>query len=113
MIDVTVYVGRTLPLLGMILGFAYLSNRPAAPIPNEQPALSTQPPKKVTVTLTILLFSLTLFTFLFFYQPLMGVWYANLGSLFQTRIELKYYGSNNLVDLSMDQIRRSTDLSQA
>ena len=113
MIDVTVYVGRTLPLLGMILGFAYLSNRPAAPIAIEQPALSTQSPKKVGVALTISLFSLTLFILLFFYQPLMSVWYANLGSLFQTRGELKYYGSNNFADLSMDQIRRSTDLSQA
>ncbi|MFC2043247.1 O-antigen ligase family protein [Chloroflexota bacterium] len=113
MIDVTFYVGRTLPLLGMILGFAYLSNRPAVPIPVEQLALSTQPPKKVGVALTILLFSLILFIFIFFYLSLMSVWYANLGSLLQTRGELKYYDSNNFTNLSMDQIRRSIDLSQA
>lgn len=103
--DVVFYVTRTLPLLGLILGFAYH----ISPHPQVSPRLTV--PRRLGWAAACLLISLLLAAI--FHRPLLSAFYANLGALEQTRTELAIYDSDPFDDPTLDEARRLIDLSQA
>ncbi|GAH32636.1 unnamed protein product, partial [marine sediment metagenome] len=48
-----------------------------------------------------------------FNQEILSSWNSNIGAINQTRAELAYYDPKNFTKSTIDQIRRSIDLSQA
>jgi hypothetical protein len=102
--DVVFYIERTLPLIGFSLGFAYLAVRPDP--------LSIKPShlhkKSFIVIITPAI--LAIIAVIIFLRPLAGAWHANLGALIQTRLELSHYNPEQFEKLSLDTIRRSTNL---
>ena len=47
------------------------------------------------------------------WRPILAAWYANLGALDQSRIELRAYDPNHFDSHSLDQVRRSENLDNA
>jgi hypothetical protein len=47
------------------------------------------------------------------WRPILAAWYANLGALDQSRIELRAYDPNHFDSLTLDQVRRSENLDNA
>jgi tetratricopeptide (TPR) repeat protein len=106
-IDVVFYIERTLPLVGFALGYAWLA------VPNneiDQAARSrTRQASRILVLAgcVVLIFCLILFRDSFFSR-----FYANLGSLLQTRAELSVYDPTNYEKVSVDQTRQNIDYSR-
>jgi hypothetical protein len=48
-----------------------------------------------------------------FWRPLAASWYANLGAVHQTLVELRTYDYHHFDDPTLDEVRRREDLSQA
>jgi len=137
-VDVVFYVERTLPLLGLALGYSWLAvgPQPAAarrtangPL-NEGdspfsrfgiaaefslqrgtvPLFQRTAKTRTCVGLGVLLF---LAAGAFFHRPLLGAWHANLGAIEQTRQELGRYDPSAFNEVSLDQVRRSAPLGDA
>jgi len=100
MVDVVFYVKRSMPLVGLVLGFVALLDATPQPASRDKRLLAAG---VAIPLLLVLLFS----------RQIMGVWYANLGALAQTRLELSAYNPDSFADPSLDEIRRATDLSRA
>ncbi len=106
MVEVVFYGEPTLPVIGAALGFASL----AAPAP--APRLAE--PRRVQAWAPFLAGAALLAGgLLVFYRPLAAAWYANLGALEQSRIELGQFDPANFDHPSLEQIRRQSDLGQA
>jgi O-antigen ligase len=105
MVDVVFYVKRTLPLIGLLIGFAVL-------------LLSTKRPslRKGSHTRKIWAWSaagVLLLGGIIFHRQVISQFYANIGAVLQARTELSRYNPNRFADPSLDTIRRTTDLSAA
>lgn len=104
--DVVFYVTRTLPLIGLVTGFAFLA------VP--QPLNESQDGTKRSVAWFLpSLFVLCGLMGLAFYRPLLSAFYTNLGALAQTRAELTVYDAEPYDDPSLDEVRRQVDLTVA
>jgi len=103
-VDVVFYVERTLPLLGLVLGYAWLAAGP-------QPA----PARRTAQTRTCGGLGLVLFLAAgaFFHRPLLGAWHANLGAVEQTRQELRRYDPTAFPTAWLDPVRRTAPLGDA
>jgi hypothetical protein len=105
--DVVFYIERTLPLIGLALGFAWYASS------YSQIAVSTPVVNRRYVWIGGIILAVIL-SFSFLYnQEILSTWNSNMGAINQTRAELVYYDPKNFKDLTIDLIRRSIDLSQA
>ena len=102
--DVVFYVTRTLPLIGLVAGFAFTVN----PGIRERESKSLQSTRFVRVGLTIISLGLVLI----FHRPLLSSIYANIGAIRQTKMELSTYDFRHFDDATLDNVRRGLDLSQ-
>lgn len=101
-VEVVFHGEPTLPVIGLALGFASLAaRRPARPRQSYQRAL-------IVPGMALLIGGL-----ITFYRPLAAGWYANLGALEQSRIELSLFDPENFSNPSLEQIRRQSDLKPA
>jgi O-antigen ligase len=100
-VDVSLYLERTLPLLGIVAGLLAGEGRKGVP------AMPKLTPIPVIACLLVLAAGII------FWQPLLADAQANLGAVIQTRLELGTYDSSHFDTLSLDQVRRMVDLSQA
>lgn len=107
LVDVVFYVERTLPVVGLLVGFAALTTRLPAPQANS-PA-PVRRPVWLFACMVIVLLGMSLIG----RRPLAAAWYANLGALEQTRQELSRYDPAHFDNPTLDQVRRATDLSLA
>jgi O-antigen ligase len=105
--DVVFYIERTLPLIGLALGFAWYASS------NSQAGESTPVINRRYVWIRGIILAVIVLSGFLFNQEILSSWNSNMGAINQTRAELAYYDPKNFADLSMDQIRRSIDLSQA
>lgn len=106
MVDVVFYVTRTLPLIGLLFGFASFARAPQA-------LAGTAPVKKTGMMLAAGLGGVVLLAALLSWRPLRAAWYANLGAVLQTREELTVYDPLKFDQVSLDQVRQEIDLSEA
>ena len=107
LIDVVFYIERTLPLIGLALGFAWYASS------YSQIAVSTPVVNRRYVWIGGIILAVMLLSGFLFKQEILSAWNSNMGAIDQTRTELAYYDPENFKDLTIDQIRRSIDLSQA
>jgi len=105
MVDVVFYIERTLPIIGMALGYASLIWSQSHP---QVESVSIR--RNKTVVTLVILAGLGI-TGIIFYRSIASYIYSNLGALSQTQIELSQYDPDNFGNLTMDQIRTMTDLS--
>lgn len=106
-VDVVFYIERTLPLVGFVLGYAWLA------VP--QPQTVSTGVKRSSRTGQILTLAGTLLLILYLVvspQAFLSRFYANLGALSQTRAELRRYDLANYDKITVDQLRRGIDYSQ-
>jgi len=111
MVDVVFMVKRSLPLVGLVIGYTTLVNPSLLSL--AEPA--TAPVKlghRERVRIAALGGGAALLLILAFYRPLLASWYANLGALTQTRIELSRYNPDYFDRPTLDQIRREIDLGE-
>jgi tetratricopeptide (TPR) repeat protein len=72
------------------------------------------PGRKVNLWLMVSIVVIVGFSLLsVLWRPLRALWYANLGAVHQTRIELSCYDYESFDDPSLDQIRQQVDLAVA
>lgn len=106
LVEVVFYAQRTVPLVGLILGFAYLAT------PTSNKAVSARTDYKGRYLRMGLAAIVPLLVLLgLFYRPILSSFYANLGAIEQTRMELSSYDPNNFQNDSLDQVRRRLSLS--
>ncbi len=104
--DVVFYIERTLPLIGLALGFAWYASfyshvGEIAPVINRR-----------YVWIGGIILAVLFLSVFFFNHEILSAWNSNMGAIDQNRAELPFYAPQHYDSLSMDQIRRSTDLSQ-
>ena len=90
LVDVTMYIERTLPLYGLALGYAMLIGKPdALELSQAQRTAVKNTASKVRRTTRIAVAGgialLLIIGGIIYRAPLLGAWYANLGALSQTR----------------------------
>lgn len=111
--DVVFYVERTLPLIGLALGYAYLASHPPLTVgrrsPVEQRSLAALHPAFVAGAAAAGVVSV-LWVGQLLYRPVLAAWHANLGCLTQTRLELIAFDPFHFDDPTLDDIRRQSDL---
>lgn len=107
MVDVVFYVERTLPVIGLLLGFA--SQLSYSPPSNSE---SRQKRKSDIIRVPVIA-GLAVVVLFIFNQPVQALWHANLGSLWQTQVELKMYNPVHFDDPTIDQVRQAADLVSA
>lgn len=111
LVDVVFYVTRTLPVIGLLFGYAYFMNENPA---NRRVRSTDERGSRrfgwliggATVVLLMALAGL-------FWRPILAGWYANLGAVLQTRQELTAYNPKNFDTYTLDQVRRDSDLGGA
>lgn len=108
LVDVVFYVERTLPLLGLALGFAWLVEKPSADS-GQRARHSRWGIEALLVSITALLVVLAALAI----PRLRAAWQANLGTLQQTRLELAAYDPARFDTYSLDQVRQALDLNGA
>jgi hypothetical protein len=142
LVDVTFYVERTLPLVGFTLGYAYLSTsrlrrrrsksredqsnsyveasestprNNSETVANDFIRLSVIPPvvRYLPLGVGIAIILLMILVALPRRNALISAWYANLGAIKQSKLELSTYNPSNFSDMGMDVVRQSIDLSAA
>ncbi len=105
MFDVVFYVTRTLPLLGLVLGFAYhASGRLQEDRDKKKRWLERYWVGGSLIVLGVLAF--------LFYRPLAASAYANWGSIMQTRQELSIYDATQFDNPTLDLVRRERDMTE-
>lgn len=103
-IDVVFYIERTLPLVGFVLGYAWLA------VPARSEVEPGKMPSRKTGRLIALAGALSLVLYLALTREAqMSLLYANLGSLAQTRAELGLYDPARHDKFTVDQVRQSLD----
>ncbi len=105
MFDVVFYFERTLPLLGLATGFAFL----AVPTPPHK-HLSNSSRRAWTWSLAAILSGTFLVAALLFYRPLLGQLYANVGAARQSRTELSVYAQLNWQETPIEKMRQGINL---
>lgn len=105
-VEVVFYGGRTLPLVGLALGYAYLVS----------PSIDTTVPlrllhSRISIMRGIVGGIFVLFCILF-YRPIFSAFYANLGAVEQTQMEMSNYNPDNFQKDSLDQVRRRLTLDR-
>jgi hypothetical protein len=108
MVDVVFYIERTLPVIGLVLGFAALTQ--SDQLMKEPVQRKTRSIKPVIVALVLLGLAIA---GIIFFRPIASAWYANMGALSQTQIELSQYAPDRFNTLTLDRVRQITDLSKA
>jgi O-Antigen ligase len=99
-VEVVFYGERTVPLLGLILGFAYLAS-PSFDTENSRRSLRLR-----GFVLGAVVIGLFAGACILFYRPLLSAFYANLGAIEQTRLEMSIYNPDNFQNDSLDQVRQ-------
>jgi hypothetical protein len=112
MVDVVFAVKRSLPLVGVVVGYVTLLDSIQQPIAESKRAPGKRGDRS-RVGIVILCGGAVLALLLALYRPLFASWYANLGTLAQTRLELSRYDPDHFDRPSLDQIRREVDLGRA
>jgi tetratricopeptide (TPR) repeat protein len=105
--DAAVYGTRMAPLLGLVAGYGWLAVRELQPA-----ASSARLTARRALVLTVGVVALLAVTLLF-RRPLLGVWYANLGAMAQTRVELQAYDPAHFDNPTLDRVRQTADLGAA
>ncbi len=130
MVDVVFYVTRLLPLIGLLFGYTWFLNTPfqtkcsgdinqseknrASTSDLSQDAARWPAQKRVrNVALLFVAAAGLIMLFLFFWRPLLAMWYANLGAVEQARLELMRYDPQKFDTFTIDQARQSLDLSDS
>ena len=101
-VDVALYIERTLPALGVTAGL----------LAGEYLALPPRPLRIRSRTVIAVLLMLVAFAAVF-WRPILSAARANLGAVIQTRQELGAYDPDHFDQPTLDEIRRSEDLSAA
>ncbi|MBP1692697.1 MAG: hypothetical protein H6Q37_580 [Chloroflexi bacterium] len=112
LVDVVFYVTRTLPVIGLLFGYAWYLNEGHALSRKEQASTS----RLSAWSITVLAFSGLIVIGLvgmFFHRQLLGLGYANLGAIQQTRAELTRYTPEHFDTYTLDQARRDSNLVPA
>jgi hypothetical protein len=104
--DIVFYVERTLPIIGLVLGFAWLGV-------GDRSSASQKLPVRVRLLLAAGLLAILAVGLVIFRQTIISAWYANLAAVAQNRVELNTYSPLTFDKLSLDQVRRQVDLSAA
>ncbi len=102
LVDVTLYLSRTLPLVGLVAGLL------ASEYESEPLRMGRR--KKILVPAAALAI---LVVGAIFWRPLAAAAYANLGAVEQTRLELGQYDPEHFDAPTLDKIRQEIDLSTA
>lgn len=109
MFDVIFTFTRLMPLAGLVLGFAWMGT-----LSNEERDRSNVPLIEEARRLWPVLTALALLAAVFWGKPLfnraVSAWYANLGALNQSLLELARYDPAHFDHPTLDQIRRELDL---
>jgi O-antigen ligase len=109
-VDVVFYVERTLPLVGLFTGMAYLVSGTSTGVDT---VLRVGPRKigrwRVAITALFICLGLTAV----FFRQIVGAWYANLGVVEQQRLELSTYDASHFDNPTLDEVRQQLDLDQA
>jgi hypothetical protein len=105
--DVVFYVTRTLPLIGLALGFAYIARC------SERSKNTPVRNKNLVTAIKLLLPIGLILVVLFNNQWIISAMQANLGALSQTNTELNLYDPEHFDDPTMDEIRQTSDFSQS
>jgi O-antigen ligase/cytochrome c-type biogenesis protein CcmH/NrfG len=108
LVDVVFYGQRTVPLVGLILGFAYLAHSPSEATISER---SGHHHRNTRIGIAVAVLCLVLLGL--FYRPLVSAFYANLGAIEQTRLELSIYNPDNFQNDTLDQVRQRLSLGSA
>ncbi len=108
MVDVIFYTKRTMPVLGLVIAFAYLVSRSPVSIRVNLKIDFHRFQKYAIAGATLMVLFGVLFA-----RPLLGSAFANFGALSQTRTEMRFYNPNFYDEPSLDAIRRQQDLSNA
>jgi O-antigen ligase len=103
-VEVVFYGDRTLPLVGLVLGYAYLA---APPIETADSRRMLHPR---VITLGVVMVGLFTVTCILFYRPILSAFYANLGAIEQTRLEMSNYDPDDFQNDSLDQVRQRLSL---
>lgn len=109
-VEVVFFDEPTLPVFGLVLGFAALRNFPAE---IEPPSDNSSLAKRLSLRVYLALLLLVIMTAGVFRRPLTAGLFANIAALEQTRVELSQYDPDHYTKLTLDQIRRQSDLSIA
>jgi O-antigen ligase len=104
LVDVVFYVERTVPLVGLILGYAYL----ASPLPDATVSRRSEQRHRL-IWGTAIILSLQVIS-LPFYRQILSAFYANIGAVEQTRMEMSVYDPDNFQNDSLDQVRQRLKL---
>jgi len=110
-VDVAFYDAASLPIVGLLLGFTTLIRD--QPVTTLLAAPQSGQRRKKAWWLPALILTFFGLILLIFWQSLAAAWYANLGALEQTRVELSQYNPAYFETLSLDQVRQNSDLDTA
>ncbi|MCC7130649.1 MAG: O-antigen ligase family protein [Anaerolineae bacterium] len=105
-VEVAFYGQPTLPVIGVVLGFAAL----AAPNPADRPAKLPLASRRAALLIGAAVLASTA---LVFHRPIRAGWYVNLGALEQSRIELSQFDPENFDHPALEEIRARSDLQHA
>lgn len=120
MVDVLIYSSRPMPLLFVPMALAVASVKWA--VDSAQSPVGSSPKAQIALpkphfafrnsqfAIGFIVLSAFCLLLTFFWRPLSAMWYANLGSVAQTRIELAAYA---FPDRLVEYTRKSADLSEA
>ncbi len=106
-VDVVFYIERTLPLIGISLGYTWFLNQEK----NNITYLNPRKQKMLWIGLLAIIGAVAIAVILF--NPFSSLLLSNLGSLNQSQIELSIYDPDNYKDVTLDKIRRTENLSDA
>ncbi len=104
-VEVVFYGERTVPLVGLILGFGYLANTSS----NAMVAAQSDHPRRFIWILVAMTVPFLLLAVLF-HRQIFSAFYANLGAIEQTRLEMSVYNPDNFQNNSLDQVRQRLSL---
>jgi O-antigen ligase len=107
LVDVVFYVERTLPIVGLLLGFATLTK--ASLIKSEASTLQV----RRQIWVAPIAIAILLIGGLIYRRPILGYWYANRGSISQTKAELSGFDPEHFDNPTLDKLRQDLDLSAA
>lgn len=109
MVDVVFYVERTLPVVGLLFGFCWLTNQRIFQAEPGAPALPGRKPSRVSAWMLRLGFITALVVTVFILRkPIVSAWYANLGAVQQSRLELTRYNPDRSGGFMLDKVRQDS-----
>jgi O-antigen ligase len=106
--DVVYYVTRTLPLIGIFLGMAWMLTEASPTAAPTASRIRSFVPRPLAVVLGL---GVVVLSMVIFHRPILSTWYANLGAITQNRLELKTYDASHFDNPTLDEVRQQLDLS--